>query len=59
MQKLRVRSIAIKRGTMRVRAEAVNLRARGNGSAEHRATETDRSKMVGRDNYGECTHLAC
>ena len=39
MQKLRVCSIAIKRGTMRVRAEVVNLRARGDGFVERRATK--------------------
>jgi hypothetical protein len=38
MQKLRVCSIAMKRGTMRVRAEVVNLRAGGDSSVE-RPTE--------------------
>jgi hypothetical protein len=42
MQKLRVCSIAMKRGTMRVRAEVVNLRAWGDSSVERRATK----KMV-------------
>ena len=42
MQKLRVCSIAIKRGTMRVRAEVVNLRARGDSFVERRATKNGR-----------------
>jgi len=35
-------SIAMKRGTMRVRAEVVNLRAWGDSSVERRATENRR-----------------
>jgi hypothetical protein len=45
---LRVCSIAMKRGTMRVRAEVVNLRAWGDGSKSGRARLPSRGRMVRR-----------
>jgi hypothetical protein len=38
----------MKRGTMRVRAEAVNLRAWGDGSAERRAIESGWARLSSR-----------
>jgi hypothetical protein len=39
----------MKRGTMRVRAEVVNLRAWDDSSAERRAIESGRARLLSRD----------